>query len=70
MLTDRNKPGDHLMSADSLVDHVFIKRDLTVVLLVDIQILHQALVQKIFKGPGIKTGCFLNYETLFAHVCS
>lgn len=33
----------------SLGNHVFIEGDLTVVLLIDIQVLHQALMQKVFK---------------------
>lgn len=41
------------ITCHSLVDHVFIKGDLTVILLIDIQILHQALVQKILKCPGV-----------------
>lgn len=54
----------------SLVDHVFIKRDLTVILLIDIQILHQALVQKILEGSGIKNVSFLNYTRLSTNICS
>lgn len=44
----------------SLVNHVFIQGDLTVILLVDIQVLHQALVQEILKGSGVKKSMFQN----------
>lgn len=50
------KPEPPLVSASyqenhvtSLVNHVFIEGDLTVVLLIDIQVLHQAFMQKVFK---------------------
>lgn len=42
----------------SLVNHVLIKSDLTVVLLVDVQVLHQALVQKVFKVSAVKKSVF------------
>lgn len=44
----------------SLANHVFIKSDLTVVLLIDIQVLHQALMQKVFKVSGVKKNVFQN----------
>lgn len=44
----------------SLVNHVFIKGDLTVILLIDIQVLHQALMQKVFKVSGVKKSVFQN----------
>lgn len=37
-----------------LADHVFIKGDLTVVLLIHIQVLHEALVQEVFECSGFK----------------
>lgn len=42
----------------SLVNHVFIKGNLTVILLIDIQVLHQALVQEVFKVSGVKESAF------------
>lgn len=44
----------------SLVDHVFIKSDLTVVLLIDIQVLNQALVKEVFKVSGVKKNVLQN----------
>lgn len=44
----------------SLVNHVFIEGDLTVVLLVDIQVLHQAFVQKVFKVSAGKNSRVLS----------
>ena len=42
----------------SLVNHVLIKSDLTVVLLIDVQVLHQALVQKVFKVSAVRKSAF------------
>lgn len=38
--------------ASLLGDHVFVKGDLTVIFLIDIQIFHQALMQEVFKVSG------------------
>lgn len=37
----------------SLGNHIFIKSNLTVILLIDIQVLHQAFMQEILKGSNI-----------------
>lgn len=42
----------------SLGNHVFIKGDLTVILFIDIQVLYQAFMQKIFKVSGGMKGAF------------
>lgn len=49
-------------SCHSLANHVLIKGDLTIILLVDIQVLHQALVQEILKGPGVKKSEFQKWS--------
>lgn len=43
----------------SLVNHVFIKGDLTVILLIDIQVLHQALMKEILKGSAAKNSVLI-----------
>lgn len=42
----------------SLVYHVFIEGDLTVILFVDIQVLHQPVVEKVFKVSRSKNRVF------------
>lgn len=39
----------HVMHVTLLWNHVFVKGDLTVILLIDIQVFHQALMQEVFK---------------------
>lgn len=64
-LPDKNKRNVELQAGEPLHssqwsrvsllgDHVFVKGDLAVVFLIDIQIFHQALMQEVFKVSGEK----------------
>lgn len=47
--TEEPSRGSQLSRVSLLGDHVFVKGDLTVIFLIDIQIFHQALMQEVFK---------------------